>query len=424
MPKVDDTTTGLHTRQAVLSSLANRTGQETKKPVVVASSLLSTSEHNKLTVVAIRNIEALSDYLPEWDDLVANAVEPNVFYEAWQLLPALRLLGTDSDLQVVLIFAESTQGKKLCGLFPLERKRLYNRLPLRVISLWRHKFCYLTTPLLRADYARETLAAFFDWLARGEHGCPVLKLDWIAGEGKIYHALVDHLHATGAATLVTERFTRALFKPSADSETYLRSALSRFRLKEYRRQERRLMETGRVEYRALAPGGDVEAWIQEFLQFEAESWKGYAGRALASNENDRAYFETVARAAFERHQLMMLALDFNGHPIAHKCNFLTQPGSFAFKIAFDETFGKYSPGVLLELENIRRLHARPELDWMDSCASPDRFMINQLWPERRTIQSMLVGIGNRGELILAAMPLLNWARRRWKSWSPRQSSSE
>jgi hypothetical protein len=115
---------------------------------------------------------------------------------------------------------------------------------LRVISLWRHKFCYLTTPLLRADYARETLAAFFDWLARGEHGCPLLKLDWIAGEGKVYHALVDYLHATGAMTLVTERFTRALFKPSADSETYLRSALSRFRLKEYRRQERRLMETG------------------------------------------------------------------------------------------------------------------------------------------------------------------------------------
>jgi hypothetical protein len=40
-------------------------------------------------------------------------------------------------------------------------------------------------------------------------------------------------------------------------------------------------------------------------------------------------------------------------------------------------FGKYSPGVLLELENIRRCYARPRgLD--DSCASPDRFMINQL----------------------------------------------
>jgi hypothetical protein len=115
MPKADDTTTELHTRQAVLSSLADRTGQEAKKPV--ASSLLSTSEHNKLLVVAIRNIEALSDYLPEWDDLVANTLEPNVFYEPWQLLPASRLLGTDSDLQVVLIFAESAQGKSCVDFF-------------------------------------------------------------------------------------------------------------------------------------------------------------------------------------------------------------------------------------------------------------------------------------------------------------------
>jgi CelD/BcsL family acetyltransferase involved in cellulose biosynthesis len=421
MPKVDETTSELHTRQAVLASLDASKEQEVREPVT--SPLSNKDGRNKLAVVTIRNAEALSDYLPEWDDLVANALEPNVFYEPWQLLPALRLLSADSDLQVALIFAEEVQGKKLCGLFPLERQRLYGKLPARVISLWRHKFCYLTTPLLRAGYARETLGAFFDWLARGEHSCSLLKFDWIAGEGKIYQAIVDHLHESGSATLVTERFTRALFKPSADAEMYLRAALSRFRLKEYRRQERRLMETGRVEYRALAPGGDVEAWIQEFLQFEAESWKGYAGRALACHENDRVYFETVARAAFERQQLMMLALDFNGRPIAHKCNFLAAPGSFAFKIAFAEEFGKYSPGVLLEMENIRRLHARPELDWMDSCASPDRFMINQLWPERRTIQSMLVSLSSRGELLLAALPLLHWAQRRWKRRTPEQASS-
>jgi CelD/BcsL family acetyltransferase involved in cellulose biosynthesis len=418
MSKVDETTSELYTRQAVLASLAAQAGQEAKETCALTSSKLTSGD--KLTVVTIRDAEALRDYLPEWDDLVANALEPNVFYESWQLLPALRLLGKNHDLQIALVFVEEAQGKKLCGLFPLERQRLYNKLPVRVISLWRHKCCYLATPLLRSGYARETLAAFFDWLAHGEHGCPLLKLDWIAGEGKVHHALVNYLHETGVATLVTERFTRALFKPSADAETYLRAALSRFRLKEYRRQERRLIEAGRVEYRALAADGDVEAWIQEFLQFEAESWKGYAGRAIGSRENDRAYFETVACAAFKRGQLMMLALDFNGRPIAHKCNFLAQPGSFAFKIAFVEAFGKYSPGVLLELENIRRLHARPELDWMDSCASPDRFMINQLWPERRTIQSILVSTGSRGDLILATIPLMNWAQRRWRQLLPGQ----
>src|SRR5262249_30600983 len=148
-------------------------------------------------------------------------------------------------------------------------------------------------------------------------------------------------------TCVTEAFTRALFRPAADAEDYVRSALGRFRTKELRRQERRLAETGRLEYAALDPcvGGDnVGGWVEEFLEFEAKSWKGKGGRALVCSETDRKYFVEIAREAFRRGKLMMLALRFNGRPIAYKVNLLSGVGSFAFKIAFDEEYARYSPG--------------------------------------------------------------------------------
>src|SRR4029453_8782589 len=106
------------------------------------------------------------------------------------------------------------------------------------------------------------------------------------------------------------------------------------------------------------------------LGFEANTWKGKGGRALVCNETDREYFVKVAREAFRRGKLMMLPLGFNGLPIAYKLNFLSGVGSFAFKIAFDEEYARYSPGVLLELENIRRMHAQSKVKWMDSCAAP------------------------------------------------------
>jgi hypothetical protein len=110
---------------------------------------------------------------------------------------------------------------------------------------------------------------------------------------------------------------------------------------------------------------------------------------------------------------MMLALSLNGRTIAYKCNFLAGRGSFAFKIAFDEEYARYSPGVLLEYENIRLLHERAGVEWMDSCASPDRMMINQLWPERRTIQTVAVATGKgAGEFFIALIPMLRWISRK------------
>jgi hypothetical protein len=240
-----------------------------------------------------------------------------------------------------------------------------------------------------------------------------MEFGFINGDGPFYRLLVDHFYESAKLSCITDCFTRALFEPGVDAEQYMRKALPRIRLKEMRRQERRLAETGQLEYIVLQPDGDVETWIQEFVQLEALSWKGKVGRALASNEQWKEFFITVAKEAFHRNQLMMLALRFNGRLIADKCNFLAGEGSFAFKIAFDEEYARFSPGILLELENIRQLHARPEIRWMDSCADPDRVMINRLWPDRRTISTLVVGTGQSpGDLVVAAIPMMRWLNRK------------
>ena len=53
--------------------------------------------------------------------------------------------------------------------------------------------------------------------------------------------------------------------------------------------------------------------------------------------------------------------------IAQRIAFTAAPGAFSFKTAYAEEFAKRCPGVLLEVENIRRVHALPQIRWMDSC---------------------------------------------------------
>src|SRR5499426_200631 len=418
--KSADSTKGPLTRREVIGvePLQARQAANGSRP----SEVDVTTDGAKMSVVIVDDLTALEKHITAWEELAAAAIEPNVFYEPWMLMPALRAYGGDGRILFALVQAPDPARPLgpllLCGFFPLEIKDHYEgiskRLPLKTLCLWRKpEMIYLCAPLLRAGYGPEALTAFFDWLGAGDHDCSLMEFGFVTGEGPFHHLLVDYLNQHLKFTYVTEAFTRALFRPAADAEDYVRSALGRFRRKELRRLEKRLAETGRLEYATLESGDDVDAWVEEFLEFEANTWKGKGGRALVCDETDRKYFVEIAREAFRRGKLMLLALRFNGRPIAYKLNFLSGVGSFAFKIAFDEEYARYSPGVLLELENIRLLHERPQIKWMDSCADPDRFMINHLWTDRRAIQTLVISTGKRqGDLIVAAIPLLKWGNRR------------
>jgi CelD/BcsL family acetyltransferase involved in cellulose biosynthesis len=371
---------------------------------------------HEMSVIAVTTIAALTEFLPAWEDLAADALEPNVFYESWMMMPALRNLGSDKTLLTALIFTTDPirpGTPLLCGLFPLECERGYKGLPVKFLRLWRHKHCFLATPLIRAGYARETLEAFFDWLATDARSGALMEFNTIPGEGPFHQALLNYLCGSAKPNHIFKGYRRAFFRSAADADAYLCAALSGKRRKMIRRQEKQLSAIGRLEWDAITPDDDVAAWIKEFLQLEADGWKGREGSALASNEAERNYFEAIVTEAFRRGQLMMLALRLDGRPIAYKCGFLAGRGLFTFKIAFDENYACHSPGVLLEVENIRRLHTQSRIEWVDSCTGPFDSMFKRLWLSQRMIQDVIVSTGKApGDLVVSMIPLLKWLNRK------------
>jgi hypothetical protein len=161
----------------------------------------------------------------------------------------------------------------------------------------------------------------------------------------------------------------------------------------------------------------LEERIEEFLELEAAGWKGERGSALGSTAAGARFFRAMAMQASARGRLMMVGLELDGRPVALKCNLLAGEGSFAFKIAYDEDYARFSPGALLELENIRAFHRRPALQWMDSCAAPEHFMLNRLWLERRPLIDVLAATGRAPGLALSALEAgagaLRHLRRPW-----------
>lgn len=371
----------------------------------------------KYRVVAIEDPLALAGHLVAWEELAAAAIEPNVFYEQWMLIPALQAFAQGETLRIVLVYAEEPgRQPMLQGVFPLELMTRYKGLPIRYVRLWQHRHCYLGTPLVRGDGASECLRAFLDWLADAGIGS---MMEWrlISGDGPFYEVLSEALQATGRRSFLAHRYERAVLRAPHQGDPILGANPSAKSLKELKRQERRLAELGELRYQELSarerPAADAaQPWLEEFLALEAAGWKGAQGSALASNEANRSFFLRVATAAARRGRLMMLGLHAGSQPLALKCNFLAGDGAFAFKIAYDENYAKFSPGVLLELEHIRRVRARPQIRWMDSCASAEHPMIDRLWPGRRAIVNLVSATGAAaGDVAVASLPVLRWAYR-------------
>ncbi|OGA59934.1 MAG: hypothetical protein A3G81_25850 [Betaproteobacteria bacterium RIFCSPLOWO2_12_FULL_65_14] len=351
-----------------------------------------------------RGAGALEKLVPQWEELAAQALEPNPFYEHWMLRPALELPG-GGEAELACVW----RGATLELLLPVQRLPRYKGLPVRALCAWRHKHCLLGTPLVRAGCAVDALAALLAWM-RKERGASVLELNYLTAGAPFHQALVEALAKCGMPSLAVDAYTRPMLRRDRDAESYIGSSLSGESRSKLRRGERRLREQGALERRVLRPGDDVGKWIDELLCLEAAGWKGRRGSALGCSEANRRFAVEVFTRAFERGRLLMVGLDLEGRPIARYTAFVAGEGAFAFKTAYDEQFRKGSPGILAELDMIGAFHERAELQWMDSFTAPGNGTLAWVWKHRCIVQRIAVGVGTAGELALAALPLLQWLK--------------
>jgi len=342
------------------------------------------------SVVRVFDGEADLTHLREaWDDLAASSVSPNPFYEAWMLCPALQSLRGQDPVQLLTIWSAVGREEKLIGLLPIVRRSAYRGLPLSHIASWQHLHCFLSTPLVRKGSERACFQALFSWFDAQDGAGLFFELRQFAGDGPFWAALEPFLVESGRVIDETDYHQRAVLASTVSSEQYLRNALSGKRRKELTRQMNRLQEQGSVQVVSCSVGDPIEPWIKSFIELERSGWKGREASALGSSAAQEQFFTAIIREAHQRGALYMSKLLLGERAIAMQCTFRSAEHGFAFKIAFDEEFARFSPGTHLELDKIAyALDRKSGLALYDSCAVPDHFMINRLWTERRAIRRL------------------------------------
>jgi CelD/BcsL family acetyltransferase involved in cellulose biosynthesis len=321
--------------------------------------------------------------ISRWRELAARAIEPNPFFEPDFVLAGAEYLDPGIGLLVV-----TGRSEEWLACAPVSSITRWKRLPVAALASWRHVYGFLGTPLVAAS---DPEAALTELVAVALDGAPrqrILVLDWIREDGALAPALASVVADRPGRPLRFERFERALLERRPEGD-YLDETLRPHHRREMRRLARRLAEEldAPLELRDMT---DDPAAVEHFLQIEESGWKGRNGTAFTQQPGHGEFFRSLCDSFRAAGRLQVLALAAGDKIAALKCNLLAGDEAFSFKIAFDESLSRFSPGVQLEVAMVGEFHDRMPHARMDSCADPDNEMINRLWPDRRPLVSYAI----------------------------------
>ena len=321
--------------------------------------------------------------LGAWRELAADSAEPNPFFEPECVLPAVRYLG-EPDAALLAVVDHGSEWLACMPVLP----RLA-RWPARWPALagWRHRYAFLGTPLVRRTAVERgterLLAGAFRTSRFG-----IIALPWLGAGGPVASGLLGALRSHGGSPVVERSFRRAIVTRSAVADG-LEGGISPRHRRDLRRSARRLSEAlgGSLE---LHDRTEEAAGVEAFMDLEASGWKGELGTAMRSRDADAQFFRELCDGFRATGRLQMLELGVGDRTVSYKCNLLAGDAVFCFKIAHDETCGRFRPGLQLELRMLELFRDHMSQTWMDSCADPDSPLFEHLWPERRSIGSYVV----------------------------------
>jgi CelD/BcsL family acetyltransferase involved in cellulose biosynthesis len=355
-----------------------------------------------------RALAELEPIAAPWHALAARALAPNVFYEPAFALAAAAAFG--QDVGAGLVWSRAAPAR-LLGFFPARIARRRYGIGLPILIGWTHPYAPLGAPLIDRDAGAAVISAWLDHMADDTKLPSLLLLPYLPSEGPLAEAFDTAIAKRGGNSRAFASHRRALLAPGGARARYLDDAVGGKKRKELRRQRHRLAEAGAVSSDTVSEPSAVAQALGDFLALEAAGWKGRAGTAASADIAIRAFMETAVTELARDGQARVARLRVGDRPVAAIVTLMSGATAWCWKIAYDEAFRRFSPGVQLLLDVSQALIDDPGIDRADSCATAGHPMIDHIWRERLALDDRLVRIGPDPSLAFAVACRLESLRR-------------
>lgn len=342
--------------------------------------------------LAIYGASAGFELRDELDHLSSRTIEPNIFFNARFLAPAMPRL-EDREVRFMVMRDENEIRSRLRFVMPYTIERPGLPLSSPVIRAWATPFGPQGTPLIDHDDPVGVVEDLFDILARDHIKMPdVLVLPEMRADGAVAKLIRSVAVGRQLPIVSIEQKSRPFLQSELDGETYVKQAIGPHHRREYSRLWRRLTEQGELAHRIARTPDEVRFAFEHFLTLEASGWKGRRGTAMAVDRFRAAFAREAVNNLAERDCVRIHTLELDGRVIAILIVFTFSGEAWTWKTAYDETLQAYSPGMLLMIEVVKNHLEDTNITRTDSCAVPDHPVMSRLFQERETIETLVIGL--------------------------------
>lgn len=327
------------------------------------------------------------------------------------LLPLYEHMRKGSGDGDVLLIKDSAGRGQLTGVIPFTRAPYKWGVPLAIIDSWLNDLFFIGVPLIGKAAPQTTLETMLQG-AEDLLGARAAMFRLLPQSGAFAESLRAVAHEKGLGIAEFDPIERAGLTCGIDYDTWFNDGFSRKRRKEFRRLRTRLSEQGELDFVTREAGEPLDVWINDFTQLENAGWKGSSGTAVACLDDISSFLDQTLSGFDAAERLMFWKLSLDGTTIATLFGITCGRKAWLIKIAYDESFARYSPGVLLMLDVTRDLLGRDGIDEVDSSAVPDHPMINHLWRDRLAMTDIMVATPGTPAVMFRLMAMAEYYRRK------------
>lgn len=366
-----------------MTHLSSELASRTARTVHVPSQIGSARAHE----LAGGGAAAVASLVPAWNSLAERAIFPALQTgAAWT---GGMMQAPPSGARAPVLLASRAAHGELTGLASMQRSGPSPTCPLPILRSWDAPMMFSGTPLIDArapdDAVLQMLTA-----ARETHGARALLFRRIETDSPLREVFATVAGDHGLPLASLEPRDCAGLKIASTFEEWFDASFPRKRRKEFRRLRARLSEIGRLESRVLGAQSNLEGWIEDFLALEQSGWKGRRGTAIGCDVASARFLHEALGDLKERGELMFWKLTLDNRPIAMLFGLVGHGRGWLVKMAYDEDYARFSPGVLVTLDATQSLMGRGDVAFVDSCAVPNHPMIDHLWQDRLAVEDVLI----------------------------------
>jgi hypothetical protein len=177
--------------------------------------------------------------------------------------------------------------------------------------------------------------------------------------GIVYPNVLDEssikrsLKKTGYELIVSEK-TEGCFYLQCKSYEEITDNLSRKFRTNLKRAKKSLSRLGDIVLFSTSTKSDMQWALRELIRLESSGWKGKAGTAIKDNTQGMTFYANLVENFSENGGCEINLLRINGSSIAASLDLRVDRTVYGIKLGYDENYSKFSPGVIMLDELLKK----------------------------------------------------------------------